>query len=208
MARVRLTATDWATAALDLLGEKGLAAVAVEPLAARLGTTKGSFYWHYPNRDAVIVAALELWEQAHTQAVIDAIAVHSDPATRLRTLFTQVTTRGIPAIEASLLGVADHPLVAPVMRRVVDRRIAYLHETFRDLGLPAHEAHNRAVAAYAMHVGTVHLATRLPDVIADPAGLAVVGARMLLVDISADTSSPSPRTDLNQATVLPKNLAS
>ncbi|MEO7478195.1 MAG: helix-turn-helix domain-containing protein, partial [Lysobacteraceae bacterium] len=41
----RLSAADWAQAALDQLGEQGLAAVGVEPLARRLGVTKGSFYW-------------------------------------------------------------------------------------------------------------------------------------------------------------------
>ena len=56
--RKRLTARDWADAALAAIGERGLAGVAVEPLAARLGTTKGSFYWHFANRDALIEAAL------------------------------------------------------------------------------------------------------------------------------------------------------
>ena len=58
----RLTADDWAQAALDLISEQGVAAVAVEPLARRLGVTKGSFYWHFPSRDALLQAALERWE--------------------------------------------------------------------------------------------------------------------------------------------------
>src|SRR3546814_18257468 len=45
----RLSAEDWAQAALDLIAEHGVAAVAVEPLARRLGVTKGSFYWHFPS---------------------------------------------------------------------------------------------------------------------------------------------------------------
>ena len=55
----RLSAEDWALAALDVIAESGLASVAVEPLAKRLGVTKGSFYWHFPSRDALLVAALE-----------------------------------------------------------------------------------------------------------------------------------------------------
>ena len=54
----RLSADDWALAALDVIAEQGLAAVAVEPLARRLGVTKGSFYWHFPSREALLVAAL------------------------------------------------------------------------------------------------------------------------------------------------------
>ena len=42
-----LTAADWAEAALQLIAEKGLGALTVSALAARLGVTKGSFYWHF-----------------------------------------------------------------------------------------------------------------------------------------------------------------
>ena len=47
----RLSADDWAQAALEQIAEQGVAAVAVEPLARRLGVTKGSFYWHFPSRE-------------------------------------------------------------------------------------------------------------------------------------------------------------
>src|SRR5260370_1248821 len=54
----RLTRDDWITAALRAIADGGLAAVGVEPLAARLGATKGSFYWHFENRDALLEAAI------------------------------------------------------------------------------------------------------------------------------------------------------
>jgi AcrR family transcriptional regulator len=68
--RQRLSASDWTAAALDALAAGGLAAVAVEPLATRLGTTKGSFYWHFTNRDALLRAVLERWERTDTEDVI------------------------------------------------------------------------------------------------------------------------------------------
>src|SRR5262249_59889731 len=49
-ARTRLSRQAWVDAALEALGEGGLASVAVVPLAERLGATKGSFYWHFRNR--------------------------------------------------------------------------------------------------------------------------------------------------------------
>src|SRR3546814_8458026 len=55
----RLSAEDWAQAALDLIAEQGVSAVAVEPLARRLGVTKGSFYWHFPSREALLVRSEE-----------------------------------------------------------------------------------------------------------------------------------------------------
>ena len=49
-----LTPGDWARAALAAIARGGIAAVAVESIAADLGATKGSFYWHFKNRDALI----------------------------------------------------------------------------------------------------------------------------------------------------------
>src|SRR5690242_19694587 len=90
-ARKRLTPQDWADAALAAIAEGGLAAVAVEPLAARLSTTKGSFYWHFANRDALMRAALERWEEQTTTAVIrDVTADANGPAHQLRMLIIRV----------------------------------------------------------------------------------------------------------------------
>src|SRR5690606_6204362 len=86
----RLSAEDWAQAALDLIAEQGVAAVAVEPLARRLGVTKGSFYWHFPSREALLQAALERWEHVEQEAVFGALERVPDPRERLRALFQMV----------------------------------------------------------------------------------------------------------------------
>ncbi|MFB9838569.1 TetR/AcrR family transcriptional regulator [Actinoallomurus acaciae] len=49
--RRRATAQDRVDAALAAIGEGGLSAVAVEPLAKRLSGTKGSFHSHFANRE-------------------------------------------------------------------------------------------------------------------------------------------------------------
>src|SRR5215469_649514 len=66
----RLTREDWVSAALGAIATGGLAAVGVEPLATSLGATKGSFYWHFKNRDALLEAAIERWERETTTDVI------------------------------------------------------------------------------------------------------------------------------------------
>ncbi|MDQ6732181.1 MAG: TetR/AcrR family transcriptional regulator, partial [Actinomycetota bacterium] len=53
-----LSRTDWTEAALLALAHDGLAGVAVQPLARRLGATKGSFYWHFADRAELIAATL------------------------------------------------------------------------------------------------------------------------------------------------------
>jgi len=128
--RTSLAAEDWAAAALEAFGSGGLAAVAVEPLAKQLGTTKGSFYWHFPNREALIGAALALWEQRSTSATIESLAAEADPAARLRLLFTRVSGyAGQSRVEANLLAAADHERVGEYRRQLVEAIV----ETREDL---------------------------------------------------------------------------
>ena len=63
-----LSREAWVKAASILIAQEGVPAVAVEPLAVALGVTKGSFYWHFHNRDELIQAALEAWEQDQSVA--------------------------------------------------------------------------------------------------------------------------------------------
>jgi AcrR family transcriptional regulator len=165
--RRRLSRSDWASAALAAIGEGGVAAVAVEPLAARLGTTKGSFYWHFPSRDALVAAALDHWERTTTDEVIAEIdAVSDDPAARLRALFKRVTELAASdRIEVALLATADHPLVAPVLERVTRRRMDYCARLFAQLGLAPAESRRRALLAYSAYLGHAQLAHSTPDLL-------------------------------------------
>ena len=88
-ARNRLSAADWERAALDALAECGVSAVAVESLARRLGVTKGSFYWHFSSREALLTAALERWEREDEDLVLAPMAAVADPRERVRELIRQ-----------------------------------------------------------------------------------------------------------------------
>ncbi|MFF4495777.1 TetR/AcrR family transcriptional regulator [Streptomyces sp. NPDC001546] len=181
--RKRLTAEDWADAALAALAERGLAGVAVEPLAARLGATKGSFYWHFANRDALVSAALARWEELATERVITAMeAAEPDPAARLGALLRAATASAAEKpLEVRLLAASDHPEVAAALARVSERRIGYLARLFALLGFPPAEARRRGVLAYTSYVGHAQLAHAAPESVpaADPAYLATVTDALL-----------------------------
>ncbi len=158
----RLSAEDWALAALDVIAESGLASVAVEPLAKRLGVTKGSFYWHFPSRDALLVAALERWEVMEQEAVFGKLEAISDPRARLRDLFLLVAHEyKTHIIYSELLKALDHPAVQPVLSRVSERRLDYLTASFRQAGLPRLEAQQRARLTYSAYVGFLQLSLQL-----------------------------------------------
>lgn len=158
----RLSADDWSNAALDVICEQGLAAVAIEPLARVLGVTKGSFYWHFPSRDALLEAALERWERLERETVFDKLEVVPDPAERLRALFLLAAHEFRPhKIFSEFLKSLDHPLVQPVLQRVSKRRMDYLAESFRHAGLSDQDAAFRARLTYAAYVGFLQLSHQL-----------------------------------------------
>lgn len=155
-AEERLSREAWEEAALEAVAEEGLAAVAVEPLARRLGVTKGSFYWHFESREALLEAALRRWERLHTEEVIASLRDVKDPHERLERLaLTRLDRAG--RLYTALSGAADDPRVRAVLRRVSDRRVGYLAECFAALGLEPEAAHHRALLTYAAYVGLQHL---------------------------------------------------
>ena len=146
----RLSAEDWAQAALDQIAEQGVASVAVEPLARRLGVTKGSFYWHFPSREALLVAALERWEKVEQETVFGSLEPIPDPRERLRKLFHLVAHEAKShIIYSELLKALDHPAVQPVIVRVSERRMDYLTASFRQAGLSRTDAQHRARLLYS-----------------------------------------------------------
>src|SRR3546814_172872 len=153
---------DWALAALEQIAEQGVLAVAVEPLARRLGVTKGSFYWHFPSREALLVAALERWEKVEQEEVFGQLEAIPDPGQRLRSLFDLVAHEARShIIYSELLKALDHPVVRPVIERVSARRLEYLTASCRQAGLNRADAQHRARLAYAAYVGFLQLNLQL-----------------------------------------------
>jgi AcrR family transcriptional regulator len=155
--RVRLTRDDWTRAALLALADGGTAAVAVEPLAARLGATKGSFYWHFRDRRELLEAALETWERTATDDFIAELAAVADPVERLHRGFAMaMELEEDEHPDVRLLPSVSDPVVAPVAARVQQKRLRFLARTFREIGFPAAEARRRALLANSLYIGWFH----------------------------------------------------
>jgi AcrR family transcriptional regulator len=170
--RESLAAGDWTEAALEALARGGLAAVAVEPLAKSLGATKGSFYWHFVDRNALLEATLDLWERRDTDRVLAGIDESQEVATRLRKLlrlaFLSVrgdAAGGAGAIELALQASASHPLVAHTLERVTGRRLAALSRLYSGLGYSQARARDQALLAYTAFLGHAQMARATPGLL-------------------------------------------
>jgi AcrR family transcriptional regulator len=160
--RPRLTAADWELGALELIADSGLAAVAVEPLAKRLGVTKGSFYWHFSSREALIDATLKRWSEDDAGDVLTRVQNIDDPRERLRTLF-RITSRTVRLhkIYSALIKAVDHPSVGPRVEKTSEARLAFLTKLFSDAGLAAEVATHRARLAFAAYVGFLQMSLQI-----------------------------------------------
>src|SRR5688572_29530985 len=85
--RRRLRRDDWIRGAIAQLQRGGIDAVRVAALAPRLGVTRGSFYWHFADRAALLEALLEDWE-AETPQLIAAASEAPAPRERLLRFFS------------------------------------------------------------------------------------------------------------------------
>src|SRR5262249_8826103 len=163
----RLTRDDWITAALGAIADGGLAAVGVEPLAARLGATKGSFYWHFANRAALPEPPIRRWERGPTTDVAAEITAPADaPPAQFRRLVAGVIERAEQdRVGPALLASATPPAVAPALERVTATRLNLIAALLRRLGFPQAEARRRALLAYSAYLGHGQLAHSTPGVL-------------------------------------------
>lgn len=160
----RLDAAAWVEAGLDVLAAQGIDGVRVEPLAKQLAVTKGSFYWHFKDRAALVEAVLARWERRGTQDVIDELDQLPGPAQRLQQLFTHVIEYAAQGREdLALLASVDQPAVAAAMKRVAERRIDYVAAQLRLLGVPDPQAYTRASVAVSIYHGFNQLARIAPQ---------------------------------------------
>jgi AcrR family transcriptional regulator len=141
---------DWIEAAWDALGEGGVEAVRVEALARDLGVTKGSFYWHFRDRQGLVAALLDRWFALRADDTAPATA-GADPGGRIWLVFERAVARGTTGQAAALRFWAQRN---PAIQRRIEaedaKRAAFLEDRFTELGFGAGEAGVRAGVYMAM----------------------------------------------------------
>jgi AcrR family transcriptional regulator len=152
-----LDAAAWVAAALDVLATDGIDAVRVEPLAKVLAVTKGSFYWHFADRRALLDAMLLQWAQGRIVAIREQAPVDGDPALSLRRLADLYTKRGNArglAIELAIRALARNDEDAARAVQTVDsERLHLVAALFERLGWTERKAAARAAMLYAYLFG-------------------------------------------------------
>jgi AcrR family transcriptional regulator len=152
-----LTRQDWIDAAREVLIAEGIERVKVEPLAAHLGVSRGSFYWHFKDHKELLDTLIAGWLQTALEPMRAVTReTHLSAAERFEK-FMRVWVQGEPYCPIYDLAIRRWALVSKDVAKVVKKtdtdRIALLAEIFRDLGHDADEAFIRARIAYFHQVG-------------------------------------------------------
>ena len=158
------TAEDWLRAAAKRLARGGPAALAVEALARDLGVTKGSFYWHFRDRPALLAALIAQWEVRATAPMIERLrSLPGGPRARLHALLATVAAEGGGSLDPAMRGWA---LTADTARAAIERvdetRLAFIAGEFVSLGFAPAEARTRARLFYLHLLGEHALALASP----------------------------------------------
>jgi AcrR family transcriptional regulator len=153
---------DWIAAAAAVLADGGVEAVRVEALARGLGLTKGSFYWHFADRAALLAAVLEQWERA-ARALLAAAGAGGSAEERVTIFF-----RGLPRVAGGVRDAEIHAWarrdreVAERVSEIERERLVFLKEQLAELGASLVDAHRRAEAGYLAAQAWIERAGRTP----------------------------------------------
>jgi AcrR family transcriptional regulator len=159
-APTRTPRSQWIDAGLRALADGGPDAVRIEPLAKALGVTRGGFYWHFANRQALLTEMLDSWEHAATDDVLERVERRGgDPRDRARRAGALTLSDALLPIDLAVRDWARRdPAVARRLRRVDNRRMEYLRTQMRAICTDGDEVEARCLLAFSLLIGS-HLIT-------------------------------------------------
>ena len=157
-ARASLTPETWVEAATTVLVDQGIDHVRVDVLAGQLGVTRGSFYWHFRDREDLLRRVLQAWSERSTAQLTKRLeTARDDPREQLRDVIS-LPFRGRAAVRAARIELAIRAWARrdAMARQAVDEsdasRIGYHGDIFRALGFAPDEAAMRAFLLYSYEV--------------------------------------------------------
>src|SRR5574343_634245 len=157
-ARSQLDPERWIDIAIDVLAKEGVTGLRIEVLAKRCGVTKGSFYWHFKDRQALLDAVLEHWKIGRIRDIEKTTAVA--PGGEREQLLYAIELYGANrnrkgmSIELAVRDWARHDPHAAAFVEAVDLyRLECTRKLFVAAGMSDAEAKSRSMLLYACVFG-------------------------------------------------------
>jgi len=159
---------DWLAAALDLLIREGVGQVKISRLCEELRVTKGSFYWHFEDINALMNALADHWKTTQVEALRGLADIENIPADqRLEQMAGMLVERNW-SVEAAIREWALRNDEVAKSVRELDRRIFDLvREALIELNLREEDARLRAGLLVYAGIGFIHGHASLPTPTSD-----------------------------------------
>ncbi|MBI4742082.1 MAG: TetR/AcrR family transcriptional regulator [Betaproteobacteria bacterium] len=156
--RTQLDRNEWVVAATEALANQGMGGMRVEVLAKSFGVTKGSFYWHFKDRQDLFDAVLQTWKEGRIRDIDK--QTDAPPGQEREQLLHVIDVysanrnrKGI-AIELAVRDWARRDAkVAAVVEEVDTWRLECTRKLFVANGLSDSEAKSRSLLLYAYVFG-------------------------------------------------------
>lgn len=147
----RFNREDWLHQALEVLVALGPAKLTIQSLCQALGVSRGSFYWHFQDREAFIRELLEVWHEEYTVSAIARVESGGGSGRKkferlVQAIFEQDLTRFDIPIRSWAM---QEPEIADLVRRTDRFRLDYMSELFGEMGYRGREREARARTAVA-----------------------------------------------------------
>jgi AcrR family transcriptional regulator len=160
---------DWIRAAFARLSTEGIESVRIELLARDLGVSKGSFYWHFQDREELLAKMLDRWESDEIEW-LGATVVTPRAAARWAQFIEHCADPGRARVEAAL-------------------RTKHIASVLRDIGFTPELAESWAEIALLVYLGWLDRATR--DLEFQVAGRSLGESLSDLILAASDRSTPA-----------------
>jgi AcrR family transcriptional regulator len=151
----------WLAAAREAFLESGIDAVKIQPLASRLGLSRTSFYWFFEDRDAVLQALLDDWEDTNTRRMVQASEAFAETIAEaaLNVIAVFLPGGGFESrLDLAVRGWAHQSdTVAASVNRADETRLAAMRTMFDRFGFPSGEADVRARTMYLVQIGYISM---------------------------------------------------
>ena len=154
--RKQLQRFDWLQQALEIFVAEGIDALRITRLADDLGVTRGSFYWHFANRNDLIEALVRFWQDKNTAAIERSVAGAESLADGILSFFETCldAERFDPRLD---LAIREWARRSTRIRRLLDQedaaRIEVLRVFYRRFDYPMPVALIRARVLYYAQIG-------------------------------------------------------
>jgi AcrR family transcriptional regulator len=155
---------DWIQAAKTRLAREGIDAVRIEVLCRDLGVSKGSFYWHFRDREDLLHALLSQWEKTEKDWFKEAQSHERSAAARWARLVERGSQSERMRLEAAIRAWArQDDRVAKRVAGVERNQREHIAGILREIGFTRRIAEEWSETALLLYLGWLDRATRDPE---------------------------------------------